>query len=115
MNVRNEPVSQRKKLGGSPGYKYLSFTERSKTMTEDRNDYDALIRIIDAEIPRLRDVVKKLERVNLARERVSNTPELNQYWDVIFSDRDKGDKTIYVEWLINAPVDKIVDWARSFE
>jgi hypothetical protein len=46
-----------------------------------------------------------------AHERVVNTPELEPFAEVIFADWPEGDE--HYQWIIETPVDEIVEWAES--
>jgi hypothetical protein len=48
-----------------------------------------------------------------ARRRVSETPELDEWSDVIFYDWWNWDE--HMEWIATAPVAEIVDWAETVE
>jgi len=46
-----------------------------------------------------------------AERRVNETPELQQYEDVIFAGWAEGIE--HIDWVATAPVAEIVGWARS--
>ena len=48
-----------------------------------------------------------------ARARISNTPELSLFEDVIFYDWPNWDE--HIAWIITAPVKEIVEWAEGIE
>jgi len=48
---------------------------------------------------------------NKARQRVQDTPELQQYRDVIFADWPEGDE--HLQWIASAPLAEIVSWASE--
>ena len=48
-----------------------------------------------------------------AERRVSRSPKLSQYNDVIFYDWPNMKE--HLEWVVSAPVDEIISWAKSFE
>ena len=48
-----------------------------------------------------------------AERRVSRSPKLSQYNDVIFY--DWPNRKEHLEWVVSAPVDEIISWAKSFE
>ena len=45
-----------------------------------------------------------------ARQRVADVPELAEYDDAIFADWPNWQE--HLQWLIDAPVDHILDWAE---
>lgn len=47
----------------------------------------------------------------VARQRVSDTPELDVYEDIIFYDWPNWDE--HLEWVAAAPVAEIVSWAAA--
>ena len=50
------------------------------------------------------------DRLEHATRRVDDTPELEQYRDVIFYDWREPD---HLEWIATAPIQEIVDWASE--
>jgi thiaminase len=46
-----------------------------------------------------------------ARLRVSNSPALKSYEDIIFYDWPEGDE--HLTWVATAPIKEIVDWAKT--
>ena len=48
-----------------------------------------------------------------ARQRVSSTPELDDYNDVIFYDWPNWRE--HMQWIATAPVAEIVDWAETVD
>lgn len=46
-----------------------------------------------------------------ARQRVSDTPELSEYEDIIFYDWPNWDE--HLAWVATAPVEEIVQWAAT--
>ena len=49
----------------------------------------------------------------LARDRVAQTPELDNFSNTIFYDWPEWDE--HMEWIATAPVDEILDWADTVE
>lgn len=49
----------------------------------------------------------------LAREKVENTPGLKAIEDILFYDWPNWNE--HMQWIVETPVNKILDWAMSVE
>lgn len=49
----------------------------------------------------------------LAKQRVSENPELSQHEEIIFYDWSNWDE--HMVWIATAPIEQITSWARTIE